>query len=212
MKMRTVQVSEHIWKLSTRGFPISVWIVKEENGVTLVDTGISMIVRKILSYIDQLQEGSLQKILLTHGHPDHIGGVKKILTNSNVPVYAHKTEIPFIEGEAPYPGKKKAKRFLLKGTLPPLPEKDENLTHISSLHPYLTPGHSPGHVVYHHEKDNVLIAGDLFTSYKGKLKRPIAMFTPDMNQAVKSGEIIKQLQPASLSPCHGRDILKPHTV
>ena len=96
-----------------------------------------------------------------------------------------------------------------RGILSPLSEEEGELACISGMQPYLTPGHSPGHVVYYHKTDNVLIAGDLFTSKKGELKRPYAMFTPNMDQAVDSGKIVKQLKPACLSPCHGKEVFKP---
>ncbi|WP_307001635.1 MBL fold metallo-hydrolase [Lederbergia panacisoli] len=90
-----------------------------------------------------------------------------------------------------------------------LPNETENLVPIGGLTPYLTPGHSPGHVAYFHEKDQVLLAGDLFTSKKGKLHRPISIFTPDMNEAVKSSAIIKELKPKKVEVCHGYTVLNP---
>nr|WP_232722323.1 MBL fold metallo-hydrolase [Geobacillus sp. Manikaran-105] len=78
------------------------------------------------------------------------------------------------------------------------------------LTPIHTPGHSPGHVVYYHEKDRVLIGGDLFMSKKGQLKRPIAMFTANMEEAVESAGIVKELKPKVVSICHGCDVEEPH--
>ena len=209
--MHYKQISEHIWKLNIRMVvPIGIWLVKDEHGVALIDTGISVMSGNIMKYIKEVQGGRLQHILITHGHPDHVGGLSAILKQNDVPVYAHQTEIPYMEGDKIYPGKKKAKALVQKGKLTPLPEEDGKLVRLSGLQPYVTPGHSPGHVVYYHEEDDMLLAGDLFTTQDGRLKRPYAMFTPDMDQAVKSGEIVNQLKPTYLSPCHGGEVFQPH--
>nr|WP_249310530.1 MBL fold metallo-hydrolase [Bacillus sp. FJAT-49736] len=190
--------------------PIHVWLVTDEQGVTLVDAGISPMAKGIQKYIQEIQRGPLQNILLTHGHSDHVGALKSILKEKNVPVYAHQIEIPYMEGEFPYPGRKKPSQFVAKGIARTLPTDDQgNLQRIAGLRPYHTPGHSPGHVVYYHEQDQVLLAGDLFTSKKGLLQKPMAMFTPDMKEAVTSGKIIGDLQPKRLEVCHGNSVIEP---
>jgi glyoxylase-like metal-dependent hydrolase (beta-lactamase superfamily II) len=72
---------------------------------------------------------------------------------------------------------------------------------------YLTPGHSPGHVVYHHETDNLLLAGDLFITSKEDLHPPIRRFSVDMNENIDSGALINDLRPKLISSSHGQDLL-----
>lgn len=205
------QISEHIWSLRTwMVIPIHVWLVADENGVTLVDAGISSMAKGILKNIEGIQRGTLQSILLTHGHSDHVGALNAILKESIVPVYAHQIEIPYMEGAIPYPRRKKAAQSVHKGIAQALPvEEHGNLQKIAGLIPYHTPGHSPGHVAYYHEEDQVLLAGDLFTSKKGQLQKPMAMFTADMKEAVNSSKIIEQLQPKRLEVCHGNSVHQP---
>ncbi|WP_274649232.1 MBL fold metallo-hydrolase [Paenibacillus humicola] len=208
--MKAERVSEHIWSLRTWIIiPIRVWIVVEEDGVVLVDAGIGAMARGILAFIDKLDAGPLKAIVLTHGHSDHTGSVKAILRNRQVPVYADGIELPYMEGEQPYPRRKKAVPFLPKGIARPLPEAGGEPAPFGSLTPFRTPGHSPGHVAYYHERDGVLLAGDLFTSKRGRLQRPMPMFTADMADAVRSGAIVKKLRPASVEICHGGPVLHP---
>ncbi len=208
--MKIKQVSEHIWSLKTwLIIPIHVWVVVEKDGIILVDAGIGLMTKGILAFIDKLQ-APLKAIVLTHGHSDHVGAVKGILKHHTAPVYAHPIEIPFIEGKSPYPGRKKAAEVLSEGMAKPLQEDSlGELALIGGLRPYLSPGHSPGHVVYYHEQDQVMLAGDLFTSKKGQLRKPMKMFTHDMKEAIASSVIVRKLQPKRLEVCHGDSVLFP---
>jgi glyoxylase-like metal-dependent hydrolase (beta-lactamase superfamily II) len=208
--VKVLKVSPNIYKVEAWFFmKMSAWIVTDDDGVYLVDTGMPFMRKRILREAKKL--GSLKGILLTHGHSDHVGGVNKIVQAENVPVYAHQNDINYMEGKEPFPGRKKTENLVQPGIVHPLEKLDDGkFKKLANLLPIHTPGHSPGHVVYYHEKDRILIGGDLFTSKKGKLQKPMPMFTSDMDEAVRSGRIVKELKPKSVSICHGRDIEFPH--
>lgn len=209
--MKAEQVSEHIWSLqSWLLVPCRVWLVAEPDGVTLVDAGMPFMAKGILANLERLQLGRLKQILLTHGHSDHVGSIKRILKQHQVPVYAHEIEIPYMVGERIYPRRKKAEQNVAQGLARPLPQNEQGeLTAFGGLRPYFTPGHSPGHVVYYHEQDRVLLGGDLFTSKTGKLHRPMPMFTADMGEALRSSEILRELHVLHLEVCHGKPVKNP---
>lgn len=75
MMMKAEHISEHVWSLKAWVIPIHVWIVIEEDGFTLVDAGIPMMAKGIMKFIKQLNAGPLRRILLTHGHSDHVPGL-----------------------------------------------------------------------------------------------------------------------------------------
>lgn len=206
--MKMTQISTHIWSLRIWMIvPIHVWLVTEKDGVNLVDAGVSSMTKGILNTLTRLQAGPLKRILLTHGHPDHVGALKPLLAKASVPVYAHRLEIPYLTGELPYNPKKKAKAVLQRDLVQALPEDDDHeLQPVGDLTPYFAPGHSPGHTVYYHEKDRVLLAGDLFWSRKGKLLRP--RFTPDLEEAVRSSAVVTRLNPERLEVCHGDSVFQ----
>lgn len=107
--MKIKQISQHIWSLKTwLLIPITVWVVTDKGGVTLVDAGISTMGNGILKLIGRLQKGPLQRIVLTHGHSDHVGAIKRILEQNPVPVYAHVKEIPYMEGGTSLPQTQKS--------------------------------------------------------------------------------------------------------
>lgn len=206
--MKIERVSEHIWALKTwMLIPVRVWIVAEEDGVTLVDAGVGSMAKGIMKFIEQLEAGPIKQIVLTHGHSDHVGSVTSILKQYKVPVYVHPIEIPYMEGDRAYPRRKKAAASLPKQIVTPLAvNQDGRIESLGSLSCYFTPGHSPGHVAYYHEKDGVLLAGDLFTSKNGRLNRPMPMFTADMQEAVRSSRIIQELKPRRVEVCHGKPV------
>ncbi|MBE5397259.1 MBL fold metallo-hydrolase [Brevibacillus borstelensis] len=207
--MKVERISEHIWSIrSWMLIPVHVWAVADEEGVTLVDAGMPFMAKGIENVVDQLGAGPLRRILLTHGHSDHTGSVKALVERRSIPVYAHRTEIPYMEGQLPYPRRKKAEKNVTPGLAQALGENEHGqLMTVAGLRPYLTPGHSPGHVVYFHEEDQVLLAGDLFTSKKGKLHRPMPMFTADMGEAIQSSAIVRELAPRRLEVCHGGHVM-----
>lgn len=209
--MKIERVSEHIWSLrSWLVIPVRVWVVVDGDGVTLVDGGMPFMAKGIQRFMDDLNAGPLRRILLTHGHSDHVGALEALRKAHPVPVYAHRIEFPYMEGDLPYPRRKKAATSVARGLAQPLPERqDGQLDMIAGLRPYHTPGHAPGHVAYYHEQDRVLLAGDLFTSKRGRLHRPMPIFTADMAQAVRSSAIVAQLNPVRLEVCHGSPVLNP---
>lgn len=211
--MQLTQLSPHIWKLSKRmlGVRVQVYLVIHSEGVTLVDAGLKSFGKPIVDAIHHINAGPLAEVVLTHGHSDHVGALDYVLSLHSAPVYAHADEFLYMEGKLPYPKRKKPQASVKPGLARPLSADDAGtlLPH-HDLHPYYTPGHSPGHVAYYHAADDVLIGGDLFTSKNGQLRRPYAIFTPFMEQAVESGSIVTVLQPQLLTICHGDEVVNPN--
>ncbi len=71
----------------------------------LVDTGTPRGMGKIQGVAEARygQGARPQAILLTHGHPDHSGNAAALSDFWNVPIYAHRLELPFIQGKSKYP-------------------------------------------------------------------------------------------------------------
>ncbi|GAB2673267.1 MBL fold metallo-hydrolase [Paenibacillus thermoaerophilus] len=208
--MKIEAISPRVWKLrSWLIIPITVWAVVDEEGLTLVDAGIGPMAGGILRFIADTGL-PLKQIVLTHGHSDHTGALNKLLDAFPVPVYAHRDEIPYMEGRLPYPRRKKAAAVVAAGAVRSLEtDADGRLLPIGGLVPYHTPGHSPGHVAYFEPEAAVLLAGDLFTSKRGAVRRPMPAFTADMAEAVRSSEIVDRLRPARLEVCHSGPVFDP---
>jgi len=128
-----------------------IWVLKSDNDkrVAVVDPGQA---EPVLAYLEQ-QQLQLGAILITHHHPDHTGGIKKLLQHADVPVYGPAGENHPIEGLS---------ARLAEGDQVDIDWLDLNLN-ITEV-----PGHTAGHIAFH--GDGMLFSGDtLFSAGCGKL-------------------------------------------
>jgi glyoxylase-like metal-dependent hydrolase (beta-lactamase superfamily II) len=66
---RLVQITRYPWL-----FPVSVYLVREDDGFTLIDTGLSGSEQEILEVAGRYG-GRVRRIVLTHAHADHTGSL-----------------------------------------------------------------------------------------------------------------------------------------
>jgi hydroxyacylglutathione hydrolase len=139
----------------------------------IIDPGDSA--RSILKVVAQ-QGLTIERILFTHAHFDHILAVEPVQRATGAPSYLHPADLP-IWHDAP------ARVSLWLDTeIDPLPEPDEVLAHgqlivfgDESLEVRFTPGHSPGHVVFVDHKGRQVFGGDtLFQASVGRYDLPLA--------------------------------------
>ena len=118
----------------------------------------------------------LEAIWLTHSHLDHCGAVAEIRSKFDVPLYAHPVEKELranVEAICQMYG-------VPPGLMKNCPEPDVNIVGGERLKVgeeefqlLFTPGHSPGHICFYHQKDAKLIAGDtLFAGSIGRTDLP----------------------------------------
>jgi len=137
------------------------------NKAALIDPGGDIEV--LLAQVDALGL-QLEKILLTHGHLDHVGGAKQIATRFEVPIIGpHQADAFWLQSlskQAEMFGFLHADAFepdqwLAQGDV--VSVGDESL---SVLH---CPGHTPGHVVFYNEIDGIAFVGDVL--FQGSIGR-----------------------------------------
>jgi len=105
-----------------------------------------------------IAEGSrIREILITHLHPDHIGGVMHLAEKFNLPVATHKLTAEAIKGEI------RIDRIIEDNDLVELHQQATGLSW--RLRALWTPGHARGHLSFYEERTGTLITGDCVVGF-----------------------------------------------
>ncbi|MGM9551650.1 MAG: MBL fold metallo-hydrolase [Clostridia bacterium] len=165
--------------------------------VTLIDPGANA--EGIINYLNK-ENMILEKILVTHGHFDHVAALKELREKTNAKVYMHKDDICML-GDM-----EKSLGFMAKVT----PEKCEIDVVLSGgekievgdevLEVLHTPGHSQGSVSYMGK--DIVFSGDLI--FRGSIGR---YDYGDYNTEIQSIEklLSKLSDTATIFPGHGEE-------
>jgi glyoxylase-like metal-dependent hydrolase (beta-lactamase superfamily II) len=205
-------------RIQRAGF-VNVYLVEEDDGLTLIDTAIGGSAKAILAAADELGK-PITQIALTHAHTDHIGSLDalhKQLPDAEVLISARdarllKKDKSLDEGEV---GKVKG---ALSGTKTEPTRTVADGDTIGSLQVVATPGHTPGHLAFFDPRDGTLYCGDVYTTWGGATATT-AVFNPRFplatpatwNRAieVESARKLRALDPKALAPGHGKVVDNP---
>jgi glyoxylase-like metal-dependent hydrolase (beta-lactamase superfamily II) len=196
----------------------------------LVDTGLAGTAEKIIAAAaERFADSRPACIVLTHGHFDHVGNLEVLAGHWGVPIFSHRSELPYLTGKESYPSPDthaggglmpKFSRLFPREPLD-LGSKVSEISDFSDLafmadwEVVQTPGHTPGHISLWRESDRALIVGDAFITtgqesvYEVLVQRPEMhgpprYFTPDWQSAESSVQHLADLEPELVITGHGR--------
>lgn len=198
---------------------VNAYLVQENDGVTLIDTGIPGMTKSILAAAERLG-ATIRRIALTHGHGDHVGCVDSLVTAlGDVEVLISTRDARLLEKDKSLdPGEPQVK---IRGGVPGIATKPTATfatgDRVGSLEVVAAPGHTPGHVAFLDTRDRTLYCGDAFTSIGGvratnKVRAPFppaAMATWHGPTELASAKALRALEPVRLAPGHGRVVQSP---
>ena len=143
---------------------------KDSDHAVIVDPGEEA--PRLLAALEELGV-TLDAILLTHTHFDHVGAVAPIARATGAPVYCPEIEVPVLQdimAFVPWPGFGPFESWDPEHTI----QGGETLELAGlTFDVVFTPGHSPGHVTFSIRDESALLSGDvLFDGSVGRTDLP----------------------------------------
>ncbi len=205
-------------RISRFGF-VNAYLVREDDGLTLIDTMIPRSAKPILAAAER--EGApIVRIVLSHAHGDHVGSLDALhaaLPQAEVLISARDARLlakdmalepgePHDKLRGGYPGAKTVPTRTLQGG-----------DRVGSLEVISAPGHTPGHIALLDTRDRTLYCADAYstlggvaTTAKPNPKFPLpALSTWHKPTALESARALRALDPARLAPGHGKVVEAP---
>jgi glyoxylase-like metal-dependent hydrolase (beta-lactamase superfamily II) len=177
------------------------YAIEDADGLTLIDTGLGLAATKVLQQLQASGRSAsgVKRILITHAHPDHIGGLAKLQAATGAQVVAHALEWPIMASKvSETPRSTSPVRREVQG--------GERLAEVlGGLRVIFTPGHTRGHVCFWQPDRRLLFCGDVVLRLP-KLCLPFAPFTVDMDEDKRSIKKIAELNAEVVFFGHGQPL------
>ena len=201
-----------------KGGRVRAYLIETNGELSLVDTLFENDGRGVLEAIRRLgrKPGDLKRIVLTHAHRSHLGGLAALKRETAASVLAHEWEADIISGDRP------AQSVGLKPTAPfqtypfqvgiflnrpkhrpvPIDESIGDGDAFGPLRVLHVPGHSPGHLAFSWPERGLLLSGDAIATWP-RFEAGWPAFTLNPEEHRDSIRRFASLEPAIVGVGHG---------
>jgi len=205
-------------RIGLLGF-VNAYLVREDDGLTLVDTLMPGGAKRILAAAETIG-ARIVRIALTHAHGDHIGSLDRLAAAlPGVEILISERDARLLRKDRTMdPGEPQSK---LKGSYPGARTAPTATfgagDRVGSVEVHAAPGHTPGQVAFLDPRDGTLYCADAYstlggvaTTAKPNPRFPLPGFaTWHGPTALESARALRALDPQRLAPGHGKDVEAP---
>jgi glyoxylase-like metal-dependent hydrolase (beta-lactamase superfamily II) len=207
---------------------MNVCLLIDRGGVTVVDAGLPGSAPAILDELRQagLAPAAVRRVIITHHHIDHVGGLADLVAATGAEVWAHRDDAPTIEGTVPRPGlppervaamleavpveqrEAAAERMRTMREVTPVPVDlrlvgGEELEMLGGVRVVHSPGHTAGHLCLFLPALALLIAGDLMRLEDGAIRESPSGYAADAALSLASVRQVAALDFTAFVGYHG---------
>ena len=211
-------------------FPVPAYLLETATERILIDTGLNpaaiadpaayyerpdvfatSVLEQEQSVAEQLDVGTLTKVVLTHLHWDHVGGLQ--LIPPSVPIVVQRSEWAAGRDYAAVQRNFFMQRdYVDDGREVVLVDGDHDLLGDGSIELLLTPGHTPGHQSV--RIGDLVLGADVAHYASGLDDHRFPVFADDHEQQGRSADRLRAMRDAGLDviPGHDPEILRPGII
>ncbi|RPI27568.1 MAG: MBL fold metallo-hydrolase [Acidobacteria bacterium] len=177
-----MEIAKGVYSMGNwKGGRVRAFLLDDGHELTLVDTLFETDARLILDQIKQIGRRleDLKRIVLTHCHRSHLGGLLTLKRMTGVPIFAHEWEADLVAGNR-RPQTPPFRIIRPFRTLPllaglalgldkhpgcPVDNYLQDGEQVGPLVVVRTPGHTPGHLSFFWPERKLMIAGDIVSTW-----------------------------------------------
>ena len=208
-KEAAVRLADGVWRIPTAPGDMinSFALAGSDGGVTIVDAGLKLALarKRLVAGLAAIgaAPADVRRVVVTHAHPDHVGGLAALVEQTGCAVLAHERESVYLrDGRSPRIRRGRSRGF---PKVTATTEFQHGALLPGGLRAVHTPGHSPGHTALLHEDTGVLFTGDAVINVHGVHYAPGFLCT-DADRNRQSADQLGELDFEVAAFAHGPEL------
>ncbi len=187
---------------------VYAYLVNEPQ-LTLIDAGLVGSGKRVAQQVARLDRSmsDLSRIICTHAHPDHIGGVREVADEREVEILMHPADLAGLKVTLRDAVANRNRGQLIAyftrhpGEATPV-EDGQLLPVLGGLQVVHTPGHTPGSICLYAPRHKLLFVGDALQVIRGKVTFASSVFSEDLPLAMASVARMAELDVETIAFSH----------